>query len=438
MVTATRQYSAGQYSLSAQEYKWAAQRIPCLPNLWEKAGEAYFQAKDYPQSLNAYQMASNRHELSLNGYMHMGDIALSEGDASLAVKLWSETLQNGGKPELLLPRLADGYESLLDYNQESLVLQEYLAIAPEDAAALYNFGLLQAASNPASASDNLIHAAQRDTTLDASVQTIRTAINTALLSDDKAYQLVVTGRALGSLGKWNLASLAFRNALQIRPEYADAWAWLAEAVQQLNQDGKAEIDKARSLDPRSAMVQSLYGLYLQRQRQPFKALTAFQTAVALEPNNPAWQMALGRAYELTDDLVAALEHYQRAVELAPDDANVWRALAEFCLRDSIDLKGIGLPAAEHLLELADNDWRSYDIKGQIMLETGDPTKAEELLKKAAELGPTQPAPLFHLGVLYLQKGDRNAAYSHLLLARDYDPGGAYGWQARRLLEQFFP
>ena len=149
-------------------------------------------------------------------------------------------------------------------------------------------------------------------------------------------------------------------------------------------------------------------------------------------------MALGGAYEQTGDLLAALTHYQRAVELAPSQAITWRALANFSLRNSVDLTGIGLPAARRLVELANNDWQSDDIAGQILLEIDDMVGAEVLLKKAVELDPTQAAPSLHLGLLYLQTGNRAAAYSYLNQAKVFDPDGPYGWQAKRLLEQYFP
>jgi tetratricopeptide (TPR) repeat protein len=64
--------------------------------------------------------------------------------------------------------------------------------------------------------------------------------------------------------------------------------------------------------------------------------------------------------------------------------------------------------------------------------------AESYLKKAAQMSPTQAAPALHLGLLYLEKGQHNLAFSYLTLAKTVDPDGANGWQAGRLLEQYFP
>ena len=149
-------------------------------------------------------------------------------------------------------------------------------------------------------------------------------------------------------------------------------------------------------------------------------------------------MALGEGYEETGDLIKALEYYQNATDLSPNDATFWRALAEFSLRNNLDLAGTGLPAASRLVELAGNDWQSDDIAGQILLETDDLVGAEALLKKAIELDSSQAAPFLHLGLLYMQTGDRAAALASLNQAKASDPNGSIGWQANRLLEQYFP
>jgi tetratricopeptide (TPR) repeat protein len=341
--------------------------------------------------------------------------------------------------------LAEAYRSLAqeqrkmgNFSGAMLSWRASLTRQPKNASAQYQLGLLGMAVAPKDALTELMQAARLDPTLDPSVQSLRNALNIAFLSDDRAYQYVVSGRALGASGNWDLASEAFRNAITVSADYAEAWAWLGEAKQQQGQEGSIEIQRGLELNPGSAMLQSLYGLYLQRQKQPKKALAAFQKAAALEPENPGWQIALGGASEQTGDLVTALKYYQRAVELSPNEANSWRALAIFSLRNNVDLTGIGLPASLKLVELAKSDWRSNDIAGQIMLELGQSTPAEVLLKKAIELDPTQAAPSLHLGLLYLQTGNRAAAYSYLNQAKIFDPDGPYGWQAKRLLEQYFP
>ena len=438
-VTKARRFaSAGNYTDTALAYQTAAQRLPWEASLWEKAGQAALDGKDYARAEYYYGTAHARQTLSPAGMISWGDALFALGDPKAALVLWNGQMDNAGDPSLLLPRIARAYRALALYSDEMRAWQKYLVNRPGDASAHYRLGLLLAATAPAEALPELMLALRSDTSLDAPVQALRSALNTASISDDQAYQFVVSGRALGAVGEWDLAARAFQNAIAMRADYAEAWAWLSEAKQQQGQAGTAEMDRALALKPDSAMLQSLYGLYLQRRKQPQQALSAFQKAAALEPGNPGWQMALGQAYEQTGDLVTALAHYQSAVALSPNDATFWRALVEFSLRNNVDLSGTGLPAVLRLVELANADWQSDDLAGQILMETGDLVGAEALLQKAIQLDPTQAAPCLHLGLLYLQTGDRAGAYSYLNQAKTFDPDGSIGWQANRLLEQYFP
>ncbi len=436
--SALRFDAAGDYSQAASAYISAAERMPWMPSLWERTGEAYLNGEDYSTAEYYFEIAARLHGLSPDGMLAWGNTAFVLGDPRFAVDLWNGLLGQGEDPSALLPRLARGYRALGDYPEETQAWQQYLSIQPDDPAAHYRLGLLFMAVSPADALPELMQAAQLDPDLDPTVQGLRTALNTALLSNDRASQFLVSGQALAALGEWDLAAEAFRNAVAAGTDNAEAWAWLGETKQQQGQDGGPEIEQAVTLGPESAMVQGLYGLYLQRQGQPDAAFAAFQKAADLEPGNPAWQIALGSASEQTGNLVAAYEYYFHAVELAPEDASTWRALAAFSVNNAVDVDVTGLPAAQKLIELAPENWQSYDLAGQAEFMLEYYSVAGTYFKKAAQLAPTQAAPALHLGLVCLQAGDRSLAQSYLNLALTLDPNGPNGWQAGRLLEQYFP
>jgi tetratricopeptide (TPR) repeat protein len=434
LLQARRLETAGDYAAAGNRYAMAAERLPWQPSLWEQAGISARLDGDAAYALLYLKRAAGHKAISQAGWLSLGIAYRQSGDLQSAMDAWQKALP-----------LTEAYRYLAQSQRELGLFQQAiqnwrlsLALDPQDAAAHFQLGLLEMAAAPKDALDDLLEAARLDPALDAPVQSLRSALNTAYLQDDAAYQLVVSGRALGACGNWDLAAEAFRNAVTAQADYADAWGWLGEAEQQLGQDGSSEMAQALRLDPNSAMLQSLYGIYLQRQKQPQAALAAFQKAADLEPENPGWQMGLGGAYEQAGDLVAALTHYQKATELAPADAAAWRALAAFCLRNNVDLQGIGLPAARKLVDLAGSDWEADDIAGQMQLETGNLNGAAALFFKAIELDPSQAAPFLHLGILYLQANNPAAAQSNLSQAKSLDPGGPYGWQAGRLLEQYFP
>ena len=432
--SADRYDAAGKTADAAQTYASAAARIPWMPYLWEKAGVKAMQDGDAENAIVFFNKAIEHRAISKWGWLDLGMAYQARGELSMAVKAWEKALPLAQATS----NLASAERSMGNFAGAIEYWRANIALEPENATAHYTLGLLLTATSPDKALPELMQAVKLNPDLDIPVHSLRNTLNTAFLSDDLSYQFLVSGRTLGALGEWDLAVEAFHNAIAERLNYADAWAWLGEAEQQQGLDGKFEIEQALAFDPESAMVQGLYGMYLQRQGQPDAALTAFHKAADLEPSNPGWQMALGSATEQTGDLVAAYGYYFQAVELAPADASTWRALVTFSVTNDVDVEVTGLPAARKLVDLAPTDWRSYDLAGQVEFLLEDYTAAEIYLKKAIQMSPTQAAPALHLGLVYMQTGDRISAYSYLYLATTLDPNGPYGWQAGRLLEEYFP
>jgi tetratricopeptide (TPR) repeat protein len=428
----------GEAVQAASYFAAAARRLPGRPDLYERSGNVYLGDGEYAQADEMYHQAQRHGALSPDGWLAWGRAVDALGDLLRAVGLWEQALdQPGASPDLHF-YLAQARQELGDFAGAARDWQAYLSFHPEDGWGHYRLGLLLATKDPAGALPELMQAGRLSPGLEPTVLGLRTALNTALLDDQTSARLLVAGQALAALGEWDLALEAFQNANGADPANALAWAWSGEAKQQTGQDGGAELARALSLAPDSAVVQGLYGLSLQREGKAPQALAAYQKALALEPDSAGWQMALAGAYEQTGDLVSAYGYYLQAVGTAPEDASTWRALAEFCLRNGVHLSDTGLPAAQRLLELDGNNWRSLDTAGQILLATGDRKQAEARLKQAASLDPTQPAPALHLAMLYLQTGPVEMARAYLVQAQTFDPQGPYGWQAGRLLEQYFP
>ncbi len=431
---ARRFVSAGLYIEASSAYESAAQRLPWQTGLWQQAGQAALASGDVKAALIFFQNAVDKNSLSPDGWIAFGDAYQELSDISMAVRAWEHALPSIGAYQ----RLAHAYRASGDFSACIENLRALLNLSPDDAEAHYQLGLLLTSTLTKDALPELMRSAQLDPKLDKSVQVLRTSLNIAFQVDDRAYQFVEAGRALGAIGEWDLASEGFHQAIGIREGYAEAWAWLGEAKQHLGLNGSAELQKAITLNPNSAMIQVISGLYWQRQGQSLKALTVFSKAVEIEPENAGWQISLAGAYVQAGDFVSALVHYRRAVELAPLDASAWRALASFSVNNNVDVVEIGFPVAQKLLALAPEDWQSHDIAGQATFEKGNLRDAERQFLKAIELASEQAAPHLHLGLVYLQTGDQASARDYLVTARDLDPSGHYGWLARRLLDEYFP
>ena len=424
--------TASAYIEVAEHYKAAAQRLVWRNDLYELAGHAYYHAKEYGSADAMYQIANDKNALSAKGWVAWGDVNYLNNDEVRAIEIWEQALEQKTISDDLYSRLAQIYQGRSDYTKAAEYLQKYVASHSDDAATHYRLGLLLTLSDPSTASTELITASQLDPQFDPAAQTLRAALNVASLNDSPSERLVIIGRGLGLVNEWDLARAAFESAVDADEKNAEAWAWLGEANQHTGREGSDELNRALDLNPNSSTVRGLRGLYFQRVSNHRAALTEFQAAASLEPENPARFVSLGDAYAFTGDLILALESFQYAVTLAPNDSTYWRALAVFCARNNVYVKEAGVPAAQQAVVLAD-DSENLDVLGWLLLLDGRYIEAEQTLSRALERDSQNASAHFHLGMLYLQTGDRLRAFEHLSLARDLG-----NREADAFLMQFFP
>ena len=417
----------------AEHYKAAAKRIPWRADLYELAGHAYYHAKDYLSADEMYQIAQDRKAISPEGWVAWGDVNYLNGDPERAAEIWETAFGGGDISTQLYSRLAKVNQERADYFKAAQFLQKYVSVHSDDASARYRLGLLLTLSDPQAAIPELIAASQLDPQFDPAAQTLRTTLNLALLSESRSDSFVITGRGLGLVEEWELALAAFQSAVEADGENAEAWAWLGEAKQQTGGDGGEELERALQLNPNSSTVRGLRGLYFQRISNHRQALIEFQTAASLEPENPARFVTLGDAFANEGDLIRALEAFQYATTLAPEDPAYWRALAKFCGQHGVNIADTGIPAAQRALVIDKNDPVSEDLLGWLWMINGGHLDAERHLLRALELDPQYAPAYLHLGMLYLQTGDRDRALEHLSIARDLGDT-----DAAALLNLYFP
>ncbi len=433
--TAESDAAAGDYAAAAGAFESAAARLPWRADLWERAAECALLA-GRPE--DAVRLLAQRSHLSEHAHVILAEAYLQLNDPNAALGALEDALARYGASAQTFSGQAAVYRAQSDWPAERAALQNALVLAPDDAGAHYRLGQLLAISDPQQALDHLLRAAQLDPEYDPAVQTLRTAVDLASMQSDPAGGLVIIGRGLALVADWQLADRAFGQAVQADPANAEAWAWWGEAKQHLGEDGGSELDRALELSPNSVVVRALRGLHWKRIGNDRQALLEYQAAAELEPDNAAWKTALGETYARLGDLVSALSVYQRATELAPRDATTWRLLATFCAEYSVQVQAVGLPAAHKAVELAPADASSLDVLGWNQLAAGLFYSAEQTLLAALAIAPDHPAAHLHLALVYLQTGDRTAAYDHLLRVRALDPGGPYGLQAEQILKQNYP
>ncbi|MEW6718444.1 MAG: tetratricopeptide repeat protein [Chloroflexota bacterium] len=395
--------------------------------------------KDTPKpSLNSLPSLTSPVLWENEGYLSLIQAYLHVNDTTAASKIWEQARDSADLEPLALYELAQAFVAQGKISTAADILSTILEKHPDNVQSLLLLGLLTATVDPAAAQDFLDKAAEIDQEVASQVAPLQQAVRSSQFVEDQAYQLVMSGRALASLGYWDLASMAFRRAIQHDPYYAEAWAFLGEAHQHLGQDGSAEIQHALTLNPQSFTAQTLSALYWQRQERYDLALVFLYTAASLEPDNPIIQIEIGRTLALIGDLPSALKHYQQATELDPYDAVAWCQLAEFSLQHEIQISEIAIPAARQAVLLQPDNPEALDLLGQAYFLLKDIHTAERFFQRALQSDAQYAPAHLHLGILNLYRGMKTEARNHLNLVLSLDPDSAAAEQARRLLHLYFP
>jgi tetratricopeptide (TPR) repeat protein len=93
-----------------------------------------------------------------------------------------------------------------------------------------------------------------------------------------------------------------------------------------------------------------------------------------------------------------------ATEIAPDDPQVWKTLAQFYIDLGVDAQESGLSAAQRLLELAPQDALAHDLMGWVQFLTAAESEARASFSQALALDPALASAHYHLGRLNAWQG----------------------------------
>ena len=240
------------------------------------------------------------------------------------------------------------------------------------------------------------------------------------------------GMALARFAELGTARKAFENALELDPQFADARVNLTLVLGQLKEFDLAVSHITRAIElqgdsPASAYSHYLRGRLYDKQNMTVEAVQEFEKAVHLRPRFAQAYVELGTARAKLFDR-KALEAFEEAAELAPDDANARYLLGREYLR-----KGKAAEAVEHLREAARlkpdhravmyNFSRALRKAGLTDESKGVDKKLSEILRSSAKA--TQNAllatTLGNAGVELEKSGNVTGAIEKYTAALELDP-----------------
>ena len=152
-----------------------------------------------------------------------------------------------------------------------------------------------------------------------------------------------------------------------------------------------------------------------------EAISTFTRAIEIDPGDPEsyYQRANFFYYDL-EDLGAALEDYNKAIELEPDAG--WRYLERaFVFLDLGDIDA-ALTDLETGISFDPEDIGLYIEKGNLLADLGDIDAAIHEFDRAIEVDPFNPSAFEHKAVLLWDFGEYDAALATFERCLEVDPG----------------
>lgn len=430
---------------AAQDIATAASYYPWRVDLNIEAAHLAFQAGSPEKAIQYLERPGTIAHLSPADLILLGDAYNQSDEPLIARAIWQHVTELQDSIPAY-QRLAELSIHQQDYLSAASLEEKILSLNPSAVNLYFQIGVHYSITDPLKALPFLAQAEEIDPSNAAKARELHDKIRTANLFDQPAYMLLITGRQLASWGDWQLASYAFQHAVSIRPRYADAWAFLGEAQQQISLQEKGvvtnvglkDLELAIKLDANSILANTFNGLYWERQGDYPQAQHYLLNAISLNPNDPYLYSELGNILSKAGDLPAAQTAYETAIQCSPDDPLFYRQLAEYAMQNQIQIHQLALPAARQALILDPQDANSLDVMAQVMLMLDDYQSAERFSLEALRSNPVYAPAYLHLGLAYLYQGKSELARQWLGTAEIADPGSWVAAQASRFLDYYFP
>jgi len=250
-------------------------------------------------------------------------------------------------------------------------------------------------------------------------------------NNPEAYDLYLQGnRLFANADKQNIffARQLFKQAVKLDPDYGLAWAKFATTYayeflcSQPNAGTKYEARrlslKALELAPELPESHIARGLAHTICQEYHEADEEFETAIGLNPTSFAAWFTFARSKTYEGDIAKAIELYQRASEIRPEDYQSL-LLQVSLLKGSGDFQGSkekakeGLRRAKAFLKLRPDDNRAWNLGAFALYTLGDSVRAEEWMQTSIKNSPRNSILTYNAACFYALTGDTEKSLDYL-------------------------
>jgi serine/threonine protein kinase/Tfp pilus assembly protein PilF len=225
----------------------------------------------------------------------------------------------------------------------------------------------------------------------------------------------------------------FNKAIEIDPEYARAYAGVADSCSMLYtyfdarefnlRQADIASQKALALEPELAEAHVARGLAVSLRKQFDEAEREFEIALKLDPKLFDAAYSYGRALQSAGRFQEAAKMFERASALRPEDYQAPGFLAQALgSLGLVEERDAGLRRAlklmEDRLELNPDDARAANLAAAFLARLGDLSKAVEYADRSLAIDPDDPMLLYNVACTYVALGRHDDAMNCLERAVD--------------------
>jgi arylsulfatase A-like enzyme/Flp pilus assembly protein TadD len=149
------------------------------------------------------------------------------------------------------------------------------------------------------------------------------------------------------------------------------------------------------------------------------AATHFQRALELDPENKNSLVGLASTYAALKRFDEALVGYRRLIEISGKDTNASIAMADIYVTREHYAEAAAI--LEDAIAGGAKQSIVYNKLGEVRAEEGRPEVAASLFEQAIRMAEEFPMPHFNLGVIYAERGEINRAISQYERAIELEP-----------------
>ena len=212
-------------------------------------------------------------------------------------------------------------------------------------------------------------------------------------------------------GEYEKAIIELTNAIELNPNYVDAYHYRANAYMNLGKYdlALADLDKAISISPDNAFLYYIRGLFYKEIGDFDKVLADQNKAISIDPQYGDAYLERGVAYGNLGDHENALADFSKAIELNPNNPLFFynRGSENFTLGKYDQ----AIKDFNKAIELDPEYVDAYNNRGVAYAVSGNRKQAISDFDKVIELKPNDTQAYFNRGLTYKTLGQINEAIS---------------------------